>query len=270
MSEIPVRPETAPRHVEADASHAAFANVTVDIRHVRALARRRAALALATLPLLIAIGSTAVVLAPSLALIAVLCAFFAWACASIAVRQRRAAAAASVLVLEVDHGRLHVMTQPAPPRRIVRAIDRPGYLRLLTTQQRVAAFWFDARRDPTAFVDVPLPRDARARLLGALHAAGVPVRREGSAARVLALIGALALGLAGLTVARVGLGLSMVAIAASPATWSAGSVAMGLVAWTWWRLRAARPERVPTATLRSRSARSDRAGPGDGPASIVG
>jgi hypothetical protein len=102
---------------------------TVAAHQVRALAGRRVALALAALPVLGIVGGTAIVISASLALVAVLCAFAIYACISVAQRQRRVAAEAANWEFVLDCDRI-VLTS-ARPRPIVRAIDRPDYLRLL-------------------------------------------------------------------------------------------------------------------------------------------
>ncbi len=209
--------------------------VTVPARDVRALARRRVGLSLAAIPLLLIVGVSAVMVSGSLALIAVLCAFFAYAAASVAARQRHVARAAAELALTLDGDR--ILLEGQAPRRLTRAIDRPEYLRLLGTHQRVASYWLDARRDPTAFVDVPGPRAERERLHEALVAAGVPLRREGSATRVVALGAAIALALGGLTIARVALGLAATTVLAAPLTWAVAAAVLAALVWVWRRTR---------------------------------
>ena len=204
---------------------------TITAAQVRTLAARRIAFALGGLPLLVIGGVTAVVFSPSLAIVAVLCAFFSYACLTIAQRQRRAAAAATdwEFALEGDQ-----LTLPAEkPRRVLSAIDRADYVRLMSTHARAAAFWFDNRRDPSAFVDLPLPRADRAALHLSLKAGHVPIRHESSGFRALALVGMLVLSLSGLVIARVALRLSAAAILVAPATYVLAAVAVGIVIWTW-------------------------------------
>ncbi|MCP3102733.1 hypothetical protein LZ198_28040 [Myxococcus sp. K15C18031901] len=209
----------------------------VEAGHFRALAHRRIVLALVSLPLLLGSGALTVSIAPSLALLTVVSLFFAFACITIVSRQRQVAMEASQqeLVLEGDR----VTFASEGPRRVLRAIDRPGYLRLLSTENFAAAFWFDARRDPTAFFDVPLPKSERVVLTEALKAAGIPIRQEGSIARVLSLVGVLALSLGALTVARVALksAATVLAAALSLGGLLAATLVTTLIAAIWWATR---------------------------------
>ncbi|WP_342377576.1 hypothetical protein NVS55_39740 [Myxococcus stipitatus] len=189
------------------------------------------------MPLLLGVAALTVLLSPNLAMLAVVSLFFAYGCITIVTRQRREATGASTRELLLEGDRVTFASEG--PRRVLRAISRPGYLRLLSTESRVAAFWFDARRDPTAFFDVPLPKSERGVLLEALKAAGIPLREEGSIARVLLLAGVLTLTLGALTVARVVLAAATTVLAAA-LSWGgllAAALVVTLIAAAWWATR---------------------------------
>jgi hypothetical protein len=208
----------------------------VEAKHFRALAHRRIVLALVSLALLVGVAVLTVWISLSLALVTVLSLFFAYACITIVIRQRRVAMEASNQELLLVRDRVTFASEG--PRRVFRAIDRPGYLRLLSTENRVAAFWFDARRDPTAFFDVPLPRSERVLVREALKAAGIPMRQEGSITRVLSLVAVLGLSLGALAVARVGLKWAAALLAAlSFGGLLAATLVITLVGAVWWATR---------------------------------
>ncbi|AGC49341.1 hypothetical protein MYSTI_08075 [Myxococcus stipitatus DSM 14675] len=209
----------------------------VEASHFRALAQRRIVLASVCLPLLVGGAALTLWLSLNLMALAVLSLFFAYGCITIVTRQRREATHASRQELLLEGDRVTFASEG--PRRVFRAIGRPGYLRLLSTENRVAAFWFDARRDPTAFFDVPLPKSERGVLTEALKAAGIPLREEGSIARVLSLVGALALTLGALVVARVALASAALGLGALLSWGGLLAVALvaSLLAAIWWATR---------------------------------
>jgi hypothetical protein len=197
----------------------------------RWLAQKRVSVALGALPLFVVLGSGALVVSLDLALVAVLSAFFAYACVSIARRQREVARAAADFEVLVRDDVLDLPGQA--PRKIFKAINRPDYLRLITTEARVVGLWLDNRRDPTASFDVPGSPQRREALCASLRAAGVPVANEGAAQRVLVLGGALALALAGLTTWRVLLGLTVTAALLSPMFWALIAALVIAVGLSW-------------------------------------
>ncbi len=209
--------------------------ITVAAHDFVRLAQRRARLAACSLPALVVVGCGTLALSLSLALVAVLCVFFGYAAVTIARRERMKASAATEI--EVIFRGDEIRLPGCPPRRIFRAVNRPDYLRLIFTRERVAALWLDDRRDPTAFFDLPTSSESRVALCKSLLAAGVEITREGSAERVIVLVGSLALALFTSVVARVAFKMSVVAIIASPLTWC-GVVLLSVVVFWSWRRRA--------------------------------
>lgn len=106
----------------------------------------------------------------------------------------------------------------------------------MVSERAPAAFWFDNRRDRSAFVDIPLPRAERTPLHRAPQAGRVPIRHESSGVREFALLGVLVLSLSSLVIARIALKVSAVAIINAPAT-SAMVIAVGILVWTRRRTR---------------------------------
>jgi hypothetical protein len=168
-------------------------HVRVDASRVRELAIMRIRAAWLVLVVAIVLAIAAPFVSPRLAIVTVLGAFFAFASASIIRRQRAIAADARDIELVLDGDELALGNDD--PRGVVRAIVRPDYVRLMSTQSWVARLWLDDRRDPGAFVDVPMPDADRADLIAALERAAVPVHRQGRVMRVLALATALAVAL---------------------------------------------------------------------------
>lgn len=195
----------------------------------RRLARRKMLLAAWAVPILVMIGVSAVVASLSLTLVAVLCAFFAYFFTSVALRQEQEASAASdaEIVLRGDR----VLFGGQPTRRVVRVIDRPGYMRFVSSERRVVDYWFDSRRDPSAFVDILLRAQQLADVRAALGGSGIPVRRERSLARAFAFGGALALLLCGFFIAKVTLGLAAVVLVTSPIAWIAVAALAAAAIW---------------------------------------
>ena len=116
--------------------------MVIEGRSVRELARRRVLLASWAAPVLLVVGASVVVSWPELALVAVLCAFFSYVFVSVALRQRREVAAAQDTELALAGDRISIGGEPA--RTIVRAIERPGYARIVSTPRRVVDYWSGA------------------------------------------------------------------------------------------------------------------------------
>lgn len=208
--------------------------LTVTADQVRWLAQKRASLALGTLPLFLLLGCAALFVSLNLALVAVLSGFFAYACISIAKQQRNVAREAVDFEVTVRGNELHLPGQASRP--ILKAIDRPDYLRLLSTEARVVALWLDNRRDPTASFDLPTSPQSRRELCESLRAAGVSVTTEGAAQRIVVLTGSLAVAILGLAAARAFLGLAATAMLLSPLSWVfLGAIVV--VAWLYERRR---------------------------------
>ena len=210
--------------------------IVVGSDRVQALARRRAFAALMGIPVLSILGITIVAVDTSLALGSVVCAFFVFASISIFRRQRQEARNPAALRLQLEDATLRVGN--GAPRTIVRAIERPEYVRLLCTSLWVARFWFDARRDPTAFIDVPVAPEDRLPLREALREAEVPITRESSLGRITGLAGIAVMLLCGLTLWRVSLGLAATMVGGTlgaPATLILLSVSTS--AWLWRKTR---------------------------------
>ncbi len=74
----------------------------------------------------------------SLALVAVLCAFAAYACLVVARHQRDIARTTKDLDFEVTGSELALSDEV--PRPIVRVLERPEYVRLLSVETRVVDF----------------------------------------------------------------------------------------------------------------------------------
>jgi hypothetical protein len=204
------------------------ARITVTADQVRWLARKRVYLALGTLPLFVLVGCGALLVSLRLTLVAVLGGFFAFACISIARRQLAVAREAVDFEVVVTGDELGLPGQA--PRPILKAVDRPDYLRLMSTEARVVALWLDNRRDPSASFDLPAsPQDRRA-LCASLRAAGVDVRVEGAVQRVVALAGTVAIGILGLAATRTLLGLTATTTPFWPMSW----VAVALVVIVVW------------------------------------
>lgn len=191
--------------------------IAVTADDVRWLAQKRVSVALGAMPLFVVLGCGALFVSLNLALVAVLSAFFAYACVSIAKRQREVARVAADFEVVVTGNMLQLPGQA--PRKIFKAINRPDYLRLISTEARIAGLWLDNRRDPTASFDLPGSVESRHALGASLREAGVHVTIEGAAQRVLVLGGAVALSLLGLTAWRVLLGLTVTATLVSPMIW---------------------------------------------------
>lgn len=208
--------------------------ITVTADQVRWLARKRLQLALGTLPLSLLVGCGALLVSLRLALVAVLGGFFAYAAVSIARRQRVVAREAADFEVTVRGDQLDLPGQA--PRPILRAIDRPDYLRLLSTEAPVVAMWLDNRLAPTAFFDLPASPEDRRALCASLRAAGVRVTTESAARRVAVLAGSFAASLLGLVAARSLLKLTAAAVVLWPMAWGVFG-AIVLLAWLSGRRR---------------------------------
>lgn len=202
--------------------------VPVTAEQVRALARRRGLLAACTLPVLLVLGIGALSISSSLALVAVICGFFVYACMTIALRQRTVASEAVDFEVWLIGPRLEASGHDG--RRILAAIDRADYLRLLFTDARVVGMWLDNHRDPTASLDLPASADHRAAVCEHLGALGVVVKHEGSTQRVLVLAASLVVVLLGGVLARTVLKLTTVTMLGSPWTWVLLGM-LGVIAW---------------------------------------
>ncbi len=208
--------------------------IPVSADEVRWLARKRVSLALSTLPLFLLLGCGVLLVSPNLAIVAVLSGFFAYACASIAKWQHEVARDAVDFEVTVRGKALHLAGQA--PRPIMKAIDRPDYLRLLSTDAWVVGLWLDNRRNPSASFDLPASRQSRRALCESLRAAGVDVRTEGNSQRIVVLIVGLATAVSGFIAARTLLVLTATALFTWPMTW----VFLGAIvvlAWLWGRRR---------------------------------
>ncbi|WP_224364482.1 hypothetical protein [Hyalangium versicolor] len=206
--------------------------VTLTAEQFRGLARKRFFIALGTFPIFLGAGGGVLFLSPNLALIAVICGFFAYACLSVAAQMRAAARDAVDVEVTLSGDQLQVAGQE--PRTIFRALDRSGYLRLILKDSRVVELWLVNRREPSASFDLPTSPQSRLELCAALRAAGVTVRRESFTRRLLVLAGSVAVGLLALVLVRMAAGLAALAIITSPLTWAfLGLIGVGV--WWLWR-----------------------------------
>ncbi len=206
--------------------------VTAD--EVRWLARKRVSLALGTLPLFLLLGCGALFVSLNLAIVAVFSGVFAYSCISIAKWQHGVAREAVDFEVTVRGKVLHLAGQA--PRPILKAIDRPDYLRLLSTDAWVVGVRLDNRSDPSASFDLPASRQSRRALCESLRAAGIDVRTEGNTQRIVVFIVGLAIIVSGFIAARTLLVLTATAMFTWPILWVFLG-ALVVVAWLWGRRR---------------------------------
>lgn len=115
------------------------------------------------------------------------------------------------------------------------AVSGSAYKFTVLTPERVVGLWLDNRSNPDTSFDLPTSPESRRALGEALRAAGVPVRKEGSAQRVVVLLGSLAIALFALSAARVALKLTATGILAAPLAWVfLGTIGFAVGVW-WWR-----------------------------------
>lgn len=211
------------------------ARVRVTAEQVRWLSEKRRRLALGSMPLTALVGIGAVILAPELALVAVLCGFFEYAAIAVAGRQRTVAREAADFEVVLRGDRIELPGQA--PRTVLRAINRPDYLRLLSSAAWVDALRLDNRLDPSAFFDLAASAEDRRALGEHLRAAGVRVTTEGDVRRVVLFAGSFAATLLGLAAARSVATLTALAVVTAPLTLGVVGTLV-VLAWLSGRRRA--------------------------------
>lgn len=127
--------------------------LVVGAEQARQLAQKRLRLAWLTMPIFLLVGTAVLLISLDLALVAVSCAFFAYASITIALRQREAMRDAADFEVTVSGKQLQAAGRA--PREIFMAVHRPDYLRPVLAPEKVAALWLDNRRDPDASIDLP-------------------------------------------------------------------------------------------------------------------
>jgi hypothetical protein len=150
-----------------------------------------------------------------LTLVAVLAAFFGMALFSAARRVRASADRRTAVEVSGDR----VCVDGSPPKTAVGAVRRKGYVRILFASGWVYRIWIDNRRDPSAFIDLPLPPPDDERCCGALRDAGVPVARQSVLTRVAGVLAALAVTFGAFLAIKVTLALSAVVLASLAVGW---------------------------------------------------
>ncbi len=174
-----------------------------------ALARRRWWLAVLCAPALISFSVGVAVFDQRLTLLAVIGLFATYALISVARRSRKAARRVEVSLAggELSMGKT-VHGRPAA------ILVRRDYVRVLFKDAWIHRMWLDARRDPGAFVDLPLSRERQRALAEVAASAGIPVADESVLGRMVKLLFAGALGFAGVVLIKLALGMSAVTLAA--------------------------------------------------------
>jgi len=163
------------------------------------LARSRRRVALIALPLFLAVGVGALVVSLDLALLSTVCGFMAFACASIAVEAGPVAREPIDLQITLSTAGLRI--GEGSPRSVSAALSRRRYVRLVV-----------ANGDGVASLDLPLTIEQRVALAEGLRAAGVELKAEGIAWRLLTFAAALAVGLLVLVLLRVAQGVLAVGV----------------------------------------------------------